>query len=164
MELNSGDTTEIELKVKRPLSFYLYIIATVIICLTTGGLLLRRYFRKLRRPATEGMPPADRQFMDRLEGILERELGNMEFSVESFAAEMGMSRSNLYKKISHLTGKSPLEFLRDKRVEKGKQLLDEGHSHIGQVAYSVGLSPKQFSKFFKEKYDTLPSEYIRPVK
>lgn len=75
-----------------------------------------------------------------------------------------MHRSNLYKKVSQLTGKSPLEFLREKRIEKGKQLLDEGHSHIGQVAYAVGLSPKQFSKFFKEKYGTLPSEYIKPAK
>lgn len=164
IDLNSGETTDIALTVKRPVSFYIYIAISLILLATAGILLYWRFFRKPRRPDTEGMPPADRQFIDRMNTILERELSNAEFSVEAFAAEMGMSRSNLYKKVSQLTGKSPLEFLREKRIEKGKRLLDEGHSHIGQVAYAVGLSPKQFSKFFKEKYGTLPSEYIKPAK
>lgn len=160
-ELNSGDTVNIHLDIRRPLSYYIRIGIIIILCLLIFVLIYFKYFKKLKRPTSEGILPADKQFLDKITIILEKELGNSGFSVEAFATEMGMSRSNLYKKISQLMGKSPLEFLRDKRIEKGKQLLDEGHSHIGQVAYSVGLSPKQFSKFFKEKYGVLPSEYIK---
>ncbi|MBO5456998.1 MAG: helix-turn-helix transcriptional regulator [Muribaculaceae bacterium] len=102
--------------------------------------------------------------MEKLNQIIERESGNIDFSIEMFASQMGMSRSNLYKKVSQLTEMSPLEYLRDKRIEKGKKMLDDGHTFISQVAYSVGLSPKQFSKFFKEKFGCLPSEYIKPDK
>jgi len=163
-ELNSGAFVTLDVRVRHPLSFYLYIGVVTLISIIILIIVYIIFFKKLRRPDSEDMPLADKQFLEKLESILQNELGNTDFTIESLASEMGMSRSNLYKKISSLTGKSPLEFLRDKRIAKGKQLLDEGHSHIGQVAYSVGLSPKQFSKFFKEKYGTLPSDYIRPPK
>lgn len=105
----------------------------------------------------------DAEFMKRVDTVVASQLGNEDFSVEDFGSALGMSRSNLYKKIMALTGQSPLEYLRNRRLEEGKAMLDNASgSHIGlrvsEVAAKVGMSPRQFSKFFKLKYGHLPSE------
>ena len=102
----------------------------------------------------------DEKFLNDVKVNIERHLDEEEFGVAALSEAMNMSRSNLYKRIQTVTGKSPLEFIRLIRIRKGKQLLDEnGDSNISQIAYQVGLSPKQFSKYFKEEYGVLPSRY-----
>ena len=63
--------------------------------------------------------------------------------------------------ISPITGKSPLEFIRILRVKRGKQLLEQSQLNVSQIAYQIGLSPKQFAKYFKEEFGYVPSEYIK---
>jgi AraC-like DNA-binding protein len=73
---------------------------------------------------------------------------------------MAMSRTTFYKKFKSLTGMAPVEFVRDMRLQRGRQLLDAGTNNVSEVAYSVGFSnPKYFSTCFKEKYHVSPSEY-----
>lgn len=72
-----------------------------------------------------------------------------------------MSRGHLYKKLIMITGKSPLEFIRILRVKRGKQLLEQSQLNVSQIAYQIGLSPKQFAKYFKEEFGYVPSEYIK---
>jgi AraC-like DNA-binding protein len=59
-----------------------------------------------------------------------------------------------------ITGKSPIEFIRILRVKRGHSLLEQGRTNISEVAYTIGFSPKQFSKYFKEEYGCLPSVYL----
>lgn len=91
--------------------------------------------------------------------IVEDNMDNMDFSVEDLSMEVGMSRGHLYKKLMMITGKSPVEFIRILRIKRGKQLLEQSQENISQIAYQVGLSPKQFAKYFKEEFGYLPSEY-----
>lgn len=165
IELNSGDTDEIDIEVKNMSSPAIYFIVILVMVIIAGGA-CALYFRNKRQNniSSETVSLTDKLFLEKLNSTIENELANIDFTIEMFASEMGMSRSNLYKKVSQLTGLSPLEYLRDKRIERGKKMLDEGHSFISQVAYSVGLSPKQFSKFFKEQFGCLPSEYIKSNK
>ena len=86
-------------------------------------------------------------------------MDNSDFSVEDLSAAVNMSRGHLYKKLISITGKSPLEFIRILRIKRGRQLLEESQLSISQISYQVGLSPKQFSKYFKDEYGFLPSEY-----
>jgi AraC-like DNA-binding protein len=86
---------------------------------------------------------------------------NSEFSVEELSSYVGMSRGHLYKKLIMITGKSPLEFIRILRVKRGKQLLEQSQLNVSQIAYQIGLSPKQFAKYFKEEFGYVPSEYIK---
>lgn len=73
---------------------------------------------------------------------------------------MGMSRVHLYKKISTLTGKSPIEFIRLLRLKRATQYLAESQLTIAEIAYKLGFNnPKYFSKYFKEEFGILPSEY-----
>lgn len=102
----------------------------------------------------------DKELMERVTLAVENNMANTEFSIEELTQELGISRSRLYKKLTSITGKSPIEFIRVLRLKKAKQLLEEGETSVSQIAWSVGFSPKQFSKYFKDEYGCLPSEYI----
>lgn len=87
-------------------------------------------------------------------------MDNPDFSVEDFSAAMHMNRVTLYRKILALTGKSPLEFIRSIRLKRAAQLLEKSGMTVAEIAYKVGFNnPKQFSKFFKEEFKVLPSQY-----
>lgn len=161
IELNTDNKIDIKIVQKRSMRWLWLAISLTILTAATAFAFYRLYYIRKRRASIGDMAPADRTFLQNVDELINKELSNPDFSVEEFAARMSMSRSLLYKKLSALTGRSPLEYLRDRRIERGKELLDEGHNIISQVAYSVGFSPKQFARFFKEKYNVLPSEYIR---
>lgn len=102
----------------------------------------------------------DEQLITKAIKTVEDNMGNAEFSVEDLSAAVGMTRGNLYKKLMSITGKSPLEFIRILRIKRGRSLMEQGNTSISDVAFSVGFSPKQFSKYFKEEYGLLPSEFL----
>lgn len=101
----------------------------------------------------------DEQLIEKAISIVEENMDNSEYSVEELSSQLGISRSGLYKKLMSITGKSPLEFMRILRLKRGRQLLEKSQLSISQIAYQVGLSPKQFAKYFKEEFGSLPSEY-----
>jgi DNA-binding response OmpR family regulator len=91
---------------------------------------------------------------------VEKNMGNADFSVEDLSHELGMSRVHLYKKLLSLTGKSPLEFIRTVRLKRAAQLLEKSQLTVSEVAYQVGFNnPKYFTKYFKEEFQVLPSQY-----
>lgn len=102
----------------------------------------------------------DEQLITKAIKVVEDNMSNTEFSVEDLSAAVGMTRGNLYKKLMSITGKSPLEFIRILRIKRGRSLMEQGNTSISDVAFSVGFSPKQFSKYFKEEYGMLPSEFL----
>ena len=103
----------------------------------------------------------DEQLIEKAIRAVEENMDNSEFSVEELSSYVGMSRGHLYKKLIMITGKSPLEFIRILRVKRGKQLLEQSQLNVSQIAYQIGLSPKQFAKYFKEEFGYAPSEYIK---
>lgn len=106
---------------------------------------------------TDNSYGADAEFVARATRIVEEHLGDFDFSVEDFSRLMLVSRSSLYKKLLASTGQAPLEFIRKIRLRHGREMLLGHGKTVAEVAYSVGLSPKQFSKFFKKEYGVLPS-------
>jgi AraC-like DNA-binding protein len=73
---------------------------------------------------------------------------------------MYMSRVALYKKILSLTGKAPLEFIRSIRLKRAARLLEKSGMSVAEIAYEVGFNnPKNFTKYFKEEFKVLPSQY-----
>ncbi len=91
---------------------------------------------------------------------VEDNMARSELSVEEMSRELGMSRVHLYKKLLTITGKSPIEFIRVIRLKRAAQLLRESQMNVSEIAYEVGFNnPKYFSKYFKEEFGKLPSEY-----
>ncbi len=101
----------------------------------------------------------DEQLIDKAIKFVEENIDNTEFSVEDLSSAVGMTRGHLYKKLMMITGKSPIEFIRTIRIKRGKQLLEKSQLSVSEIAYNIGLSPKQFAKYFKDVYGELPSIY-----
>lgn len=104
----------------------------------------------------------DEQFIAKAISVVEAHIGDPELSVEQIASEMTVHRSQLYKKLQHLTGKRPIQFIRLIRLKRAKQLLEQSGLYVSEVAYQVGYnSPRIFSRHFREEFGVNPKEYIK---
>ena len=112
------------------------------------------------QPADITITPLDEKLIKNAIKLVEEYISDSEFSVEKLSKELGISRVHLYKKMISITGKSPIEFIRIIRLKRAAQLLRESQLHISEIAYQVGFNnPKNFSKYFKEEFNVLPSQY-----
>jgi AraC-like DNA-binding protein len=102
----------------------------------------------------------DKEFVDKMHEILEAEITNAEFSVDDFAAKMGLGRTVFYKKVKGVTGHSPNEYLRIIRMKKAAEMLLTTSLTVSEVSYKVGINdPFYFSKCFKSQFGMAPSVY-----
>ena len=101
-------------------------------------------------------------FIARFRDVVERRMTESELSVEDLAADMHLSRAQLYRKVKALTGSSPVELLRTARLNRGYQLLLTTDKTVAEVAYDVGFSaPAYFTKCFKDEFGMVPGEVRR---
>ena len=121
------------------------------------------------KPVEEAQEPFitvhDKEFLEKIIHIVEAKLDDDEFNIDYVADSMAMSRSAFFKKLKSLTDLAPVEFVRDLRLKKSKEIFDAGEENISTVAYAVGFSnPKYFSTCFRSKYQQTPSEYLKSIK
>ena len=116
-------------------------------------------------PSDITITPLDEEFVARAIRHVENRLSDPEYSVETLGRDMGMSRTNLYKKLLFITGKGPHEFIRTIRMKRAYRLLEKSQMQISEVAYAVGYSsPKRLSENFKAEYGMTPSEFVKSMK
>lgn len=116
-------------------------------------------------PSEITITPLDEQFVQNAIYIVEEHMADSEFTVESFGQAVGMSRSNLYKKLMAVTGQGPAEFIRTLRIKRGKALLEKSQLQVTEIAYMVGFnSLKSFTTNFKAEYGVTPTEYVKSLK
>ena len=129
-------------------------------------LLQKRFQKQIEvNPGEVTVTPVDEKFLKQALEVVEKFMDNPDFSVEDFSREMYMSRVALYKKILSLTGRAPLEFIRSIRLKRAAQLLEKSGMSIAEIAYEVGFNnPKNFTKYFKEEFKVLPSQYVSDKK
>ena len=102
----------------------------------------------------------DEAFLNKAMEIVESNLSNPDFSANSFAEEMCMSRVHLYRKLKALTNQSVSDFVRTMRLKLAANLIGENKLTIKEAAYAVGFNnPKYFSKCFKHQFGVNPSDY-----
>lgn len=113
-------------------------------------------------PQTENiLPQAENKFVSLFRQKVEEKMCESNFSVETLAAELNMSRVQLYRKIKALTGQNPVELVRDARLAKADWLLKNEGANVSEAAYSVGFSsPSYFIKCYKERYGKTPKENL----
>ncbi|PRD49222.1 hybrid sensor histidine kinase/response regulator transcription factor [Sphingobacterium haloxyli] len=104
----------------------------------------------------------DEAFLIEVIQIIENGMSDTSFNIDTAVNAMAMGRTTFYKKLKSLTNMSPVEFIRDIRLKRAKQLLDTGELTITEVAYKVGFnSSGYFSTCFKEMYEISPSDYLK---
>ncbi len=103
-------------------------------------------------------------FVQKTRSIVEQHLDDAQFSTEELGRLLAMSRSQLHRKLTALTGLSPNHFIRIVKLEKARQSLVETDLSIAEIAYSMGFSdPGYFSRVFRQEYGMTPKEW-RDVK
>lgn len=101
----------------------------------------------------------DQVFLNKLTKIIEVNLTNEQFGVKELASEMGMSRSQLHRKLKKICQKSISQYIREIRLDKALVLLQENAATISEISYIVGFgSPTYFSKCFHDFYGCPPGD------
>jgi DNA-binding response OmpR family regulator len=103
----------------------------------------------------------DALFLQKVMSIVEKNMANSEFDVDAFSKEVGMSRTQLNRKLSVIVNQSPSEFIRIFRLKRAARLLQQHQGNVGEIAFMVGFSnPNYFTKCFRDFYGIAPSEYL----
>lgn len=99
----------------------------------------------------------DAVFLQKVREAIEANLDDEAFGVLELGKKIGMSRSQLHRKLSALTGLSPNEIIRNMRLERAKQLLEQKVATVSEIAYLCGFSsPAYFIKCFREYFGVTP--------
>lgn len=101
----------------------------------------------------------DQVFIKKGVDILEANLENEHFGVREFTKEMGINRSQLYRKLKAITGKSTSKFICEFRLQKAMIMLQNNEATVSEIAYRVGFnSPTYFNTCFNKYYGYPPGE------
>ena len=138
-------------------------------------LLLRRVFTlieqrdKLREKFTNDITAArpalcstdqDKLFADKLTELVNREMVNVNFSVDRCVEAMGIGRTAFFRKVKGITGYTPNEYIRVMRMKKAAEMLLNDTCTVAEVSYKVGIDdPLYFSKCFKKQFGVPPTAY-----
>ena len=104
----------------------------------------------------------DEIFLREVIEIIEQKMSDTQFHIDVVVQAMGIGRTTFYKKLKSLTNMSPVEFIKDIRLKRAKQLLDCDEFTVSEIAYRVGFnSSGYFSTCFKDRYGLSPTDYLK---
>lgn len=102
----------------------------------------------------------DMEFIDSIRSVIEENIQNEDFNIDSIAEKAGLSRSAFFKKLKSLTGLAPVDLVKEIRLSKAERLVATTDKSISEIAYSVGFKESSyFGKCFKKKFGMTPLEY-----
>jgi AraC-like DNA-binding protein len=108
--------------------------------------------------SAHALPDLEAQFLQKLRDLINDNMANPKLSQDYICQQMGMSRTNLYRKLMALTDQPLTLFIRDIRLQKARLLLQTTRMNVSEVAYECGFDdPKYFSRVFSEVFGTPPS-------
>jgi len=104
-------------------------------------------------------------FQQSLLGAILNNIHDESFDSDALGKKLGLSRTQLYRKIKELTGSSTANFIRHVRLKKGAELLETSELAISEISAAVGFNePSYFSSSFQELYHISPSEWRKMKK
>ena len=102
----------------------------------------------------------DKRFLQKAFEIINKNMADPGFGLEKLSELLSTSRSVLYRKIIAITGESPGELIRQIRLKKASQLIEQKFGNISEISLEVGFSnPSQFTRSFRKLFGVSPSEY-----
>ena len=105
----------------------------------------------------------ENEFVKKVTKIIEDNI-NVDINVDTIAEEMGLSRSAFFKRLKSLTGKAPVDFMKEIRLTRAANLLSTTNLGINEIAYQVGFNdPGYFGKCFRKRFEMTPKEYKNKV-
>jgi signal transduction histidine kinase/DNA-binding response OmpR family regulator len=112
------------------------------------------------KPQEIAITPPDETFLKKVMAIVEAHLSDSKFSVDDFEREIGMSRRQLHRKQTALTGHSAAEFMRIQRLIRASELLSKTDQNVSEVCYQTGFNNlSYFAKCFKTQFGATPKDF-----
>ncbi|MEP5912117.1 MAG: helix-turn-helix transcriptional regulator, partial [Flavobacteriaceae bacterium] len=103
----------------------------------------------------------DEVFLDKATKIILENIEDIDFKQEDLLHELGIGRSQFYRKISSLTGNNPSHFIRTIRLRYASELLQQNRYSIKEITHMAGFnSSAYFSKTFRELFHVTPTEFM----
>ena len=104
----------------------------------------------------------DKEFLEKVTGIIESRMIDSDFSVDVLAQEIGISRTGLFTKLKAVSGMTPNDFIRIIRLKKAAVLLSQDGVQVSEACFQVGFSsPSYFAKCFQAQFGVAPTEFKR---
>ncbi len=181
--LNNTATLQLEvtpLWYERSVTKALFLLVLILLLLSIGWLLFKvkrlrgMYDALLNSPMVvsmqtamteikpeEALTESDRQFIDALNEQIARRIGSEQIAIEELAEALHVSRSVFYRRLKSVVGQSPVEYLKEYRMQQAVKLLEERIDQpVADIAYSCGFSsPQYFNNVFRKRYHMTPSEW-----
>lgn len=131
---------------------------------------LQAYFSQTARTSVlenqvSEFSPQEQAFLQRLITVIEENLDNEAMDADAFAKSIYISRSQLHRKISALTGLPLTEFVRNYRLDRAREMLAQRLGSVSEIAWRTGFpNAKYFSTCFKERFGVTPSGFLASLK
>lgn len=130
--------------------------------LDTRRKLQLKYQQQILAPETQAAPAAAAEmedaFLQKVRAVIEAHYPEEDFGLPQLCQKIGMSRSQLFRKMKALTDIAPSDLIRTHRLNKAKALLESGAANVAEAAWEVGFKdPSYFSKLYQEEFGEAPS-------
>lgn len=103
----------------------------------------------------------DIQFLEKIHQVIEENIDNSDFNIDSIADTLAISRSAFFKKLKSLTGLAPVDTIKEVRLTKSIELLQNTDMTVSEIAFAVGFKESgYYGKCFRKKYGQTPTEYM----
>lgn len=107
----------------------------------------------------------DKEFMNKCTEIILNNIEDTEFSVNTLAQELGMSRTSVFTKIKGIIGMTPNDFIKITRLKKACKMMVGGEYRVTEIGFLVGFSSSSyFAKCFQKQFGMLPTEFTKKAK
>lgn len=107
----------------------------------------------------------DKEFIYNLTKVITANMSNENFSLDSLALEMGISKMQLYRKLKDIKNETPTDFIRKMRLKQAEHLLKTTNETVLEVMYKCGFNNKAyFYRLFLKEYNMTPKEYRESTK
>ena len=127
--------------------------------LNSRQILFNKYYNGVSDKELRNTTSLDKQFITNILEYIHENITDPALNVENLADKLLISRSKLYRKIKALTGNTANEFIRNIRLEKAKQFLENSDYSISEISYKTGFSsPSYFTKCYKIQFGILPTD------
>ena len=119
-----------------------------------------RMKKQLDKVRSHLLTPADREFVERVDSLVDRQLQECRIDLEQLAAALCITRPQLNRRMKALMDESMSGHVNRIRMERAKRLMAEGSMNIGEIARACGFEDTAyFSRFFKKQEGVSPSDY-----
>ena len=125
----------------------------------TMDMALAAHLCRLLAPHAELWSSLDDRRLRKVAAYVQEHLGD-DISLDQLASEAAMSRYHFARSFKAATGKSPIQYVIDERVDRARLLLRTTSATVAEVAFRVGYADlSRFGQHFRKRVGTTPAQF-----